>query len=63
MSRKAKVGDIIRIVKLDDPYEKDYVGRVGKVEYIDSVGDMHGSWGSLKVIPEVDEFQIIGHED
>lgn len=56
----AKVGDKIKIIRLDDPYDKSYNGRVGVVEYIDSMGDLHGTWGGLAVIPNVDDFIVLG---
>ena len=40
-----KVGDTIRITKLDDPYDKSYVGREGVVEFIDSMDQIHGLVG------------------
>jgi len=58
-NEKAKVGDTIKIVRLDDPYDKTYPGRIGVVEFIDSMGQLHGTWGGLAVIPEVDEYEII----
>ena len=55
-----KVGDRIKIVKLEDPYALDtYNGRQGIVEHIDSIGQLHGTWGGLAVIPGEDEFEII----
>ena len=55
----AKVGDRIRIRHLDDPYAIGYDGQEGMVEHIDSLGQLHGTWGGLAVIPEIDEFEII----
>ena len=52
-------GDTIRITKLDDPYDNSYVGRVGVVTHIDSMGQLHGDWGGLAVIPGEDEFEVI----
>lgn len=60
-NEKARVGDRIKIIKLDDPYVKDYPGRTGTVTDIDSMGQLHGTWGSLAVIPEIDLFEIIKH--
>lgn len=53
-----KVGDRIRIIHL---YGEDcrYDGREGTVEYIDSMNQLHGTWGGLAVIQEEDEFEII----
>ena len=36
-----------------------YNGRSGVVEYIDSLGQLHGTWGGLAIIPETDEFEVI----
>lgn len=33
--------------------------RPGIVEHIDSIGQLHGTWGGLAIIPEVDEFEIV----
>jgi len=55
-----KVGDRIRIIRLDDPYALDtYNGKEGEVKHIDSLGQLHGTWGGLAVIPEEDEFEVI----
>ena len=61
---KVKKGDTIRIIRMNDDGGKDfqarmYNGRSGVVEYIDSLGQLHGTWGGLVLIPEVDEFQIV----
>ena len=50
-----KVGDKIRIIRMQDSWSGDlYAGREGTIEYIDSIGQLHGTWGGLAVIPEVD---------
>lgn len=55
-----KVGDKIRIIKMEDELQGDnYVGREGVIEYIDSMGQLHGTWGGLAIIPEVDIIEII----
>ena len=55
-----KVGDKIRSIRLDDPYAIDtYNGREGYVRDIDDLGQLHGTWGGLAVIPEEDEFEVI----
>jgi len=58
-----KVGDTIRITKLDDPYDHSYVGREGVVEFIDSMSQIHGSWGGLAIIPGEDDFIVIRRAD
>lgn len=55
----AKVGDTIRILRLDNPYDKSYNGREGVIEHIDSMGQLHGTWGGLAVIPGEDSFIVI----
>ena len=61
MNEKVKVGDTIKITRLEDPYDHTYAGRVGTVESIDDAGQLHGTWGGLAVIPEVDGYIIIKH--
>lgn len=48
----------IRIVHLQGE-DRRYDGKEGIVTYVDSIGQLHGTWGGLAVIPEIDEFQII----
>lgn len=60
-NEKAKAGDVIRIIRLDDPYDSTYPGRTGEVLWVDDAGQLHGTWGGLAVIPEVDEYEIIKH--
>lgn len=57
---KAKIGDRIRIIEMSG--EPHYSGRTGVVEIIDSVGQLHGSWGGCAIIPEADTFEIINGE-
>jgi len=55
---KAKVGDKIRIIHLNGETDA-YDGKEGTIEHIDSIGQLHGDWGGLAVIPEEDDFEII----
>lgn len=60
---KVKIGDIIRIIRMYDDRGKDtqaaaYAGKTGTVEHIDSIGQLHGTWGGLALIPGVDEYEI-----
>jgi len=59
-----KIGDTIRIIKMDnhngtDKSADEYNGRIGIIEHIDSLGQLHTTAGSLAVIPGVDEFDIL----
>ena len=61
---KVKIGDTIRIIRMNDDGGKDlqarmYNGRPGDVEHIDAIGQIHGTWGGLAVIPGVDDFEVI----
>ena len=59
---EAKIGDKIRITKLDDPYDNTYPGKEGYITHIDDAGQLHGTWGGLAVIPGEDEFIILDDE-
>lgn len=56
---RVNVGDKIRIISMEDVRANDYNGKEGIVEYIDSIGQLHGTWGGLAVIPECDTFVVI----
>lgn len=60
----AKVGDKIRIIEMYDDNGKDWQasrlnGKEGVVECIDSIGQLHGTWGGLAVNPECDSFIVL----
>lgn len=54
---KARVGDKIRIIHMDG--EPRYTGKIGIIDKIDDMNQLHGSWGGCAVIPDVDLFEII----
>lgn len=58
-TERMKVGDKIRINHLRGE-DNRYDGKEGVIEYIDSIGQLHGTWGGLAVIPTEDDFEIIG---
>ena len=51
---KMKVGDKIRIISMNG--EPVYSGMTGTITSIDSMGQLHGTWGGLAVIPGEDSF-------
>ena len=53
-----KVGDTLRIIYMKD--EPQYTGKVGKVTHIDDIGQIHGTWGGCALIPNVDEYEVVG---
>ena len=53
----AKVGQKIRIIDMDG--EPHYTGREGVITHIDDMGQLHGTWGGLAVVPETDSYEII----
>lgn len=59
MRTNAKKGDTIRIVEMVG--EPRYSGKIGIVEYVDSTGQIHGTWGGCAIQPEHDIFEILQH--
>ena len=53
----ASVGDKIKIIRMVD--EPEYSGRTGTITSIDDMGQFHGTWGGLAVLPDEDSFEII----
>lgn len=53
----AQIGDKIRIIYMKG--ESNYAGKEGVVKTIDDFGQLHGTWGGLAVIPDMDEFEVI----
>lgn len=64
---ETKVGDKIRIINMkynpsikgDKEACMSYKGKEGVVEMIDGIGQLHGTWGGLAVIPGEDEYVVI----
>jgi len=54
----ANIGDTIRIFHLKGE-DSSYDGMTGVIEHIDSLGQLHGTWGGLAVIPEEDDFEVL----
>ena len=54
-----KVGQKVRIIHLEGE-DTRYDGNEGVIEYVDGIGQLHGTWGGLAIIPEADEFTVIG---
>ena len=54
-----KIGDIIKIIKMEG--EPQYTDREGVVTHIDDAGQIHGTWGGCAIVPEIDDFIILGN--
>ncbi len=52
-----KVGDTIRIIEMIG--EPQYSGKVGTIELIDDIGQIHGTWGGLAVQADRDKWEKI----
>lgn len=52
-----EVGMKIRII--DMAGEPQYAGKEGEILRIDSMGQLHGTWGGCAVIPGEDSFVIL----
>lgn len=59
MTTKAKVGDTIRIIEMKG--EPQYSGKMGVVDLVDDMGQLHGTWGGLAVQHENDKYEILVH--
>ena len=54
--KDVKVGDMIHIFTMDG--EPEYNGREGVVEFIDGIGQIHGTWGGL-ALNQYDDWTVI----
>ena len=52
-----KAGMRIRII--DMAGEPQYSGKEGVIQFIDSMGQIHGTWGGCAVIPGEDSFVVL----
>lgn len=52
-----KLGMKVRIIHLEAE-DNRYDNKEGVIEYIDGAGQLHGTWGDLAIIPEIDKFEI-----
>jgi hypothetical protein len=50
-------GKTIKIISMSG--ESNYDGKTGVVEFVDGMGQLHGTWGGLALIPGEDSFEVI----
>ena len=55
-----KIGDKIKIINMYE--EPSYANKVGIITFIDDIGQLFGTWGSLAIIPEIDKFEILNED-
>ena len=51
------IGQVIRII--DMVGEPDYTGAKGEVEFVDDIGQLHGTWGGLAIDLTCDKIEIL----
>jgi len=52
-----EIGQKIKIISMEG--EPQYNGKEGVINYIDDIGQLHGTWGGLAVQPERDIIEVI----
>ena len=58
---RAKVGDIVRIDGFEGEVyqsELNLIGKTGIVQIVDDHGTLHGTWGSLGLLPQ-DKYTVV----
>lgn len=55
---QVQVGDKILIIYMEG--EPQYSGKTGIVQHIDSMGQIHGTWGGCALIPGTDNYRVVG---
>lgn len=56
-----KEGDEILILEMSG--EPSYSGRTGVVTRIDDAGQIHGTWGGLALLPDLDIFLVVKEQE
>lgn len=51
------IGKKIKIIEMQG--EPNYTGRVGVIQKIDDMKQLHGTWGNLAIVPKVDLFEEV----
>ncbi len=60
MTSDKRIGCKIRIIRMDDALSGSrYNGREGYITSVDGMGQLHGTWGFLALIPGVDDYEYI----
>jgi acetylornithine/succinyldiaminopimelate/putrescine aminotransferase len=51
------LGKTIKIISMSG--ESKYDSKTGVVKFVDDMGQLHGTWGGLSLIPGEDSFEVI----
>ena len=54
------IGKRIYIIYMEG--EPQYTGKEGVITTIDSLGQLHGTWGGCAVLPNTDMFEVLDKE-
>lgn len=54
---KVGVGSKVQVLCMEG--EPQYTGKIGVVESIDAIGQLHGTWGGCAIIPGTDEYSVL----
>ena len=52
-----KIGMTVKVLQMIG--EPHYTGKIGIIEHIDAIGQLHGTWGGLAIQPERDNVLIL----
>ena len=53
-------GSRIELIHMEDNWAVPE-GTCGTVEIVDDAGQIHGTWGGCAIVPEIDDFIILGN--
>ena len=51
------VGKTIKIIEMIG--EPQYTGKIGTVEFVDDIGQLHGNWGGCAVVYGLDKYKVL----
>lgn len=54
--REKYIGKLVYVIITDDIHP---IASKGRVEHVDDMGQLHGTWGSLAAIPGVDHIELL----
>ena len=58
-----RIGDRVRLIKMEDPYSPVESGTEGTIRLVDDIGQLHIDWDNgrtLAIVPEIDKYELLG---